>query len=209
MASMTLVDCDNISLLRGHRLLFKQLSFTLNRGQAIHLSGRNGAGKTSLLKVITGQLQAQQGNVLLFSKPHTALTADDYHNLLYLGHKAAVKDELTVAENIIFNAAIFDGEKISQSQLDEVLNIIGLHKFINQPVGKLSAGQKRRVLLARLWLNDMKKLWLLDEPLTALDADTVAKVENRIDTLLSRGVGVIYTSHQPLTLQQPSMTLAI
>ncbi len=204
-----LIDCDNIALFRGHRLLFKQLSFSLESGQAIHLVGSNGAGKTSLFKVITGQLQVQQGSVTLFGKPHASLVANDYFRLIYLGHKAAVKEELTVKENILFNAEIFDGEKVTQAQLEETLDIIGLAQFINQPVGKLSAGQKRRVLLARLWLNDNKTLWLLDEPLTALDTATISKVEARIDSLLTKGAGVIYTSHQPLSTQLPTTSLQL
>lgn len=207
--SITLIDCDNIALFRGHRLLFKQLSFCLDRGQAIHLVGSNGAGKTSLFKVITGQLQVQQGGIKLFDKTHAELSANDYYRLIYLGHKAAVKEELTVKENILFNAEIFDGDKVTSTQLAETLDMIGLSQFIDQPVGKLSAGQKRRVLLARLWLNDNKTLWLLDEPLTALDTATVAKVEARIDDLLTKGAGVIYTSHQPLSLQQPSTSLQL
>lgn len=202
-----LVDCDNIALFRGQRLLFKQLSFSLVGGQAMHLIGSNGAGKTSLFKVITGQLQVQQGTVRLFAKPHNALDSSDYQQLIYLGHKAAVKEELTVKENILLNAEIFDGEKVTQVALKETLEIIGLSAFIDQPVGKLSAGQKRRVLLARLWLNDNKTLWLLDEPLTALDVTTVAKVEARIDELLAKGAGVIYTSHQPLLLQHATTSL--
>lgn len=212
--SVPLVEARNLSLIRGQRLLFKDLSFVLDRGQAIHLSGHNGSGKTSLFKVLNGLLPASSGSLYCFGKNVSALDGKDYQKNLYLGHQTAIKHELTVAENLCLNSRQFDGLITNRDALQKALAAVGLQRFANQLAGKLSAGQKRRVMLARLYLTAAenpyhKSLWLLDEPLTALDIEAIDNLQALIEQHLSIGGGVIFTSHQVFSLSCPVHSLTL
>ncbi len=210
-----LINADNLSLIRGQRLLFKQLSFTLKKGQAIHLSGHNGSGKTSLFKVLTGILKPNSGSLQVFAKSFADFENKDYEKLLYLGHQTAIKHELSVLENLRLNSQLFDKINASDEQLYAALSAVGLERFDKQLAGKLSAGQKRRVMLARLWLSvgerhtDNKPLWLLDEPLTALDVGAIDDLQALIDKHLSFGGGVVFTSHQAFKLSHPIQSVKL
>lgn len=200
-----LIEADKLSLIRGQRLLFKNLSLTLERGEAIHLVGDNGSGKTSLFKVLTGLLAPDSGRLKLMGKPVADCLAADYQQLIYLGHQTAIKQELTVSENLRLNAALFDCFQATNQQLSIALESVGLARFSQQMAGCLSAGQKRRVMLARLWLlldsnQTLKSIWLLDEPLTALDVKVIEDLQVLIARHLALGGGVIFTSHQRLDL---------
>ncbi len=209
-----LICADNLSLVRGQCLLFKDLSFSLRRGQAIHLCGGNGSGKTSLFKVLLGLLPMDGGSLTLLGKAVEHLQPEDYQQLLYLGYQTAVKNELTVLENLHLNSLLFDKVESSDEQLMSALSAVGLGQFRHQLVGSLSAGQKRRVMLARLWLtvNEVetkKSLWLLDEPLTALDAQVIESLRALIGQHLSLGGAVVFTSHQAFTLSHPVQTVLL
>ncbi|MGY0399685.1 MAG: cytochrome c biogenesis heme-transporting ATPase CcmA [Ostreibacterium sp.] len=209
-----LIYADNVSLIRGRRLLFKQLSFTLHAGEAIHLQGHNGSGKTSLFKLLTGVLNPDRGQLSVLGYSPQTFESEIYHQLLYLGHQTAIKHELTVMENLRLNSALFDGIKANQAQLNHALVAVGLLRFSEQLAGKLSAGQKRRVMLARLWLaiDDgvlHQQLWLLDEPLAALDIESVGRLQTHIDDYLSLGGGVIFTSHQAFDLSHSVQTVML
>lgn len=212
--SKTLIVANELGLIRGQRLLFKNLSFSLNVGEAIHLSGQNGSGKTSLFKILTGALTANQGVLTLLGKSPADFDSEDYRQLMYLGHQTAIKHELTVMENLRLNSQVFDNIKAATTQLKQALSTVGLERFAEQLAGKLSAGQKRRIMLARLGLclNDKrttKKLWLLDEPLTALDVAAIDASQAQIDRHLSLGGGVVFTSHQALHLSHPVQSLCL
>ncbi len=218
LSEKLLINADNLSLIRGQRLLFKELSFTLQQGQAIHLIGHNGSGKTSLFKVLTGMLSPNTGSIELFGKTFAEFEHKDYEKLLYLGHQTAIKHELTVLENLRLNSQLFDKINASDEQLYSALSAVGLERFDEQLAGKLSAGQKRRVMLARLWLsvelsvddNDTDKpLWLLDEPLTALDVGVIDDLQALIDKHLSFGGGVVFTSHQTFELSHPIQSVVL
>ncbi len=209
-----LINADDLSLIRGQRLLFKHLSFTLKSGQAIHLSGHNGSGKTSLFKVLTGMLSPNTGKLEVFGKTFADFERENYEKLLYLGHQTAIKHELSVLENLRLNSQLFDKINASDEQLYSALSAVGLARFDEQLAGKLSAGQKRRVMLARLWLsvddnNTDKPLWLLDEPLTALDVGAIDDLQALIDKHLSFGGGVVFTSHQPFELSHPIQSVVL
>lgn len=214
MPTKTLIHADKLSLIRGQRLLFKCLSFTLSRGEAIHLKGHNGSGKTSLFKVLNGTLPPDAGTLSILGKAVNDLANEDYKKLLYLGHKTAIKHELTVTENLRLNSRLFDALSLNDEQLSAALAAVGLARFKEQPTGKLSAGQKRRVMLARLWgsvgeRHTDKPLWLLDEPLTALDIDAVEALQTLTDKHLSLGGGVVFTSHQTLHLHHSVKTVVL
>ncbi len=197
-----LLHAEQLTLIRGQRVLFRQLSLTLHAGQAIQLNGENGAGKTSLCQLLAGLLHANQGCI-------------QWHptaRLRYLGHQTTIQPMLTVAENLHFNNILFDDNTDSLAAHKQELSALNLARFSDYPCSKLSAGQQRRVMLARLWLSEpahYPTIWLLDEPLTALDKASVAVVQQRLDALLAAGDAVIFTSHQALTLNCPISQLSL
>lgn len=209
-----LVYAHNLALTRGQRVLFKQLTFELQAGQAIHLSGPNGSGKTSLFKVLTGSLSPDSGILQILGKNIVDFETEDYQNLFYLGHQTAIKNELTVLENLRLNSELFDQVNTNDEQLHATLSALRMSNFHKQLTGKLSVGQKRRVMLARLWLTidenkTSKSLWLLDEPLTALDTEVIHDLQILIDKHLSFGGAVIFTSHQDLELSHPIQSVVL
>ncbi len=203
--SPQLVSVENVALVRGNRLLFKDVNFSLQSGQVIHLQGCNGSGKTSLFKLLTGALAVTTGQIHIFGTLIRDFETSDYHNIMYIGHQNHIKPTLTVEENIVFNSQLFDCVQADDEHIKQALQAVGLWDYRSQLAGALSAGQKRRITLARLWLvvgNAVthKKLWLLDEPLTALDSDFVTILQEQIDKHVCLGGGVIFTSHQSLQL---------
>jgi heme exporter protein A len=180
---------------RGGRQLFRALSFSLAAGEALRISGANGRGKTSLLKILCGLLQPQAGEVRWKGEAIGSLREDYSSQLVYLGHASAVKDEFTAFENLMFTWVIAGkGMPVPADSLMHALSTLKVP--MNAPVKKLSQGQRRRVLLARLALSEAQPLWLLDEPFAALDADAVRIVEDLVAAHVKRGGIVVYTSHQ-------------
>ncbi|MBS9777515.1 MAG: cytochrome c biogenesis heme-transporting ATPase CcmA [Gammaproteobacteria bacterium] len=202
----SLIDVQGLTLIRGHRRLFKKMTFSLPAGEALHIRGNNGSGKTSLFKIIMGMLTPTFGSVKIFGKHINELDEQDYKNMLYLGHKNPIKGNLSIEENLILNSQLFDGLSVNAELLELALKKVGLWNFRKQPANRLSAGQKRRISIARLWValsydTTEKKLWILDEPLTALDAEFIDILQSHINSHLELGGGVIFTSHQPLVLK--------
>lgn len=201
-----LLTADNLSIIRGNRLIFRRLNLTLNAGEALHLLGENGSGKTTLLQILANILPPNHGNI------HRE------QPLIFLGHKAGVKSLLTARENLSFAAKLYHympSDKIANA-VENALEHMGIANLANRQVRHLSAGQQRRVQLARLWLST-PAIWLLDEPLTALDVTTVAHLSQHCEAHLQQGGGIIFTSHQPFlthyahatplsTLQQTNST---
>ena len=187
-----------LTCIRGEKQLFTDLSFQVNPGQCLHVRGENGVGKTSLLRLLTGLSKPESGNVLwnqqsISSEPQT------YHrDLLFLGHRDALKEDLTALENLKMYAAI-DDVALSDENAMAALRRFGLSGREHLPIHFLSAGQKRRVLMARL-VTHQARLWILDEPFNALDAHAVAELEALITDHLMLGGIVILTSHQPINL---------
>ena len=186
-ASNTLLSADSLSLERGGRLLFENLSFSLERGKMVQVEGANGAGKTSLMRVLAGLSRyGFDGNV----RRHTPL--------LYLGHQAGVKGLLSPRENLAWHVS--GSAQYENVDIECALAEVGLYGYEDVPSHALSAGQHRRVNLARLFL-DESPLWLLDEPFTAIDKAGVASLEARLVAHVEKGGGVLLTSHQTLTVE--------
>jgi heme exporter protein A len=176
--------------------LFADLNFSLKSGQIMQLAGPNGAGKTSLLRIIAGFATADEGDVL-FQERSIAKYYDEYaQELLFIGHKTGVNTQLTALENVSFWLKI-NGYDTHQD-LYPILAKIGLVGLEDVPVRMLSAGQQRRVALVRLWLNNAK-LWILDEPFTALDKSGVIFLQERFVEHLNAGGAILLTTHQDLT----------
>ena len=193
-----MLSATHLACSRGERLLFEDLSLSLAAGTWLQVTGTNGAGKTTLLRTLVGLSAPDRGEVCWGGVP-IAERADDFRRaLLYLGHHAAVKDELSPLENLRFGNEL-DGHPLSADHALSALQRMGLRGRANLPTRCLSAGQKRRVLLARL-LTRPALLWVLDEPFAALDTNAVDLVGELIRAHLGSGGMAILTSHQPVPL---------
>ncbi|MEO6975660.1 MAG: cytochrome c biogenesis heme-transporting ATPase CcmA [Gallionella sp.] len=191
-----MLEVSNLACSRGDHRLFSGLNFQLSLGQIMQVQGANGSGKTSLLRTLCGFLMPDEGNIFWRGEKIREL-AEDYHNeLLYLGHLNAIKDELSALENLLISAG-FSGVDIEEKEAVAALRRMGLRGREMLPTKVLSQGQRRRVALARLLVSDAK-LWILDEPLTALDVGAVALIQELIEEHLAKQGMVIFTTHQPL-----------
>ncbi len=204
-----MLTAQNLHCVRGGRRLFENLSFAVPSATLLRVSGANGAGKTSLLRMLCGLLLPSGGDVLWRDVPIRQQREAYWRELRYIGHLAGIKDEFTAAENLIFAAAL-SGVNITASIARAALEQLGLARFAHIPVRMLSQGQRRRVALARLALPDTTAaLWVLDEPLAALDNDAADCVISLIDARLAAGAVVVMTSHQPFTVAAELRSITI
>ncbi|EPQ8463854.1 cytochrome c biogenesis heme-transporting ATPase CcmA [Escherichia coli] len=193
---MGMLEARELLCERDERTLFSGLSFTLNAGEWVQITGSNGAGKTTLLRLLTGLSRPDAGDVLWQGQPLHQVR-DSYHqNLLWIGHQPGIKTRLTALENLHFYHR--DGDT---AQCLEALAQAGLAGFEDIPVNQLSAGQQRRVALARLWLT-RATLWILDEPFTAIDVNGVDRLTQRMAQHTEQRGIVILTTHQPLNVAE-------
>lgn len=192
---------------RGDRRLFSAVSFSVAAGTWLQVEGANGAGKTSLLRILAGLSPAAEGQVEWNGQPVKASRDDFHRDLLYLGHSPSIKDDLSALENLQAGAAI-GGRPLDEAAALAALRRIGLKGREDLPTRVLSQGQKRRVALARL-LCSPARLWILDEPFVALDVAAVAQLCTIVDEHLRRGGLLIYTSHQAVSLTASGSSLRL
>ena len=193
-----MLEVSNLSCVRGDRRLFKSVDFSLNSGELLYLHGHNGSGKTTLLRTICGLMMPDRGEVLWNGENIRKLHEDFTQDVLYLGHKNGIKGDLTGVENLRISS-ILDGYSIGEAEAWKALEKIGLDGHEDLPAKVLSQGQNRRVALARLLVNKAK-LWVLDEPFTALDKGAVELLQNVIRTHLENEGMVVLTTHQEVPL---------
>ena len=186
---------------RNERVLFAGLSLSVEPGEIVQLAGANGSGKTSLLRILAGLSSRYEGDIFWRGQPLTEAQADFRQQVLYLGHGAGIKPQLTPLENLRWSCAL-RGEAVDDDQRLAALAKVGLKGFEQQPCYGLSAGQQRRVNLARLFCSDVA-LWLLDEPFTAIDQRGVAEIEQWIGDFADAGGSVVLTTHHVLKLPRP------
>lgn len=182
---------------RDDRWLFQGLDLDIRSGEIVRIEGPNGSGKTTLLKILSGQLSDYQGEL---SWNGTAMKDAREHflaNLLYLGHAPGIKSGLSPLENLSWYQAL-SGESGNEEQRLNALENVGLAGFEDVPAGQLSAGQQRRIALARLTLTP-RALWVLDEPFTAIDRHGVADLERQLVEHAQAGGCVLVTTHHELT----------
>lgn len=190
---MMTLSVSNLACQRGGRTIFNQLSLEIAPGEAVLLRGPNGAGKSTLLRVIAGLIPAMSGEISLNGTPFT--DRDDFQGqLTYAGHLDAIKPQLTVAENLRFWAQLFEAKNLEQTMQD-----FRLEEISNRPAHACSAGQKRRLGLARIAVTS-RPLWLLDEPTVSLDTETTARFAATIDAHCAAGGMAFIATHIDLGL---------
>ena len=197
----------NLQAIRDERSLFSHVSFQIGSGQCLHVQGENGSGKTSLLRMIAGLIPPSAGIVSWNGRSIQQSGGDYRRELLYCGHLLGLKDELSAIENLMFAASLAD-DPVEVCAVRDALRRSGLADREDLPVRFLSQGQKRRVSLVRLLLQP-RALWILDEPLTALDAKAVRWLTGVIDAHLDSGGVVVITSHQGMALMNTPQVILI
>lgn len=196
MTSSPLLELRNLQCERDDRILFSELNFTVDAGDLVQVIGANGAGKTSLLRIITGISSDYDGELLWQGLPVARHYHDFRSQLLYIGHNTGIKKGLSPAENLAFYGSLSGG---FTAPVSDLLAAVGLAGYEQVPCAQLSAGQQRRVALARLY-GSHARLWVLDEPFTAVDKAGVVALEEQLQVHLMRGGSVVLTSHQSVGL---------
>jgi heme exporter protein A len=186
---------------RGGRPLFATQSFSLEAGQAMHIEGDNGSGKTSLLRMVCGLSQSASGEVRWGGQAIAEVRSAFFRDLLYVGHSLGLKDELSAVENLQ-TVSMLAGQPVSREQAFQALKSQGLGSRAHLPLRVLSQGQKRRVALARLQVSKAK-LWVLDEPFVALDRAAVETLQLVLQAHLQQEGILLFTSHQGVHLGRP------
>lgn len=189
-----MLEARHLSCIKKDRVLFDGLSLQLRESELMYLRGPNGAGKTSLLRILSGLAQPASGDVTWRGKP---LDLPWYREMIYVGHKSGVNGTLTALENLRFWCCQH-GVNVSDAHILDVLSVLELVGLEDMPCRMLSAGQQRRVALAKLWLKPAT-VWLLDEPFTALDVGGVLQLEQVMCQHVKAGGAILATSHQPLS----------
>jgi heme exporter protein A len=192
-----LLSAAGLSCRRGRHLLFESLSFSVEPRCVTWLRGANGSGKTSLLRMLAGLTEPSAGQVLLNRVPWCELDSKRRKSLAYVGHQNALKDGLTLGEALSFLASL-QGLDSPRDRARHALDRLSLGRHWRTPVRHLSQGMRRRGALARLALDDAPRVWLLDEPLDALDDASVAGFAELVDHKLGQGSAVLLTSHQSI-----------
>ena len=193
---MSKLKVNNLSCQKGYSLLFENLSFEINSGEILKVSGPNGSGKTSLLRIIAGLSSFESGEIDYDS---FKLNSDAYKlDFLYLGHLATLSPELSCIENLKYSSLL--GNENLENDYSIALKQVGLEKYENDLVGTLSAGQKKRIALSLLFISQ-SKVWLLDEPFSALDSKAIKIFEKKIEEHCKHGGMCILTTHQECNIK--------
>ncbi|HWE05769.1 MAG TPA: heme ABC exporter ATP-binding protein CcmA [Rhizomicrobium sp.] len=205
MGAIAELDVRGIALVRGDRLVLRDLDFHLTAGETLAIGGRNGAGKTSVLRALAGFLQPRSGSIVLRMADGAVVSQAEERRLHigWLGHQDGVKSPLTPREQLRTHSRFYQ----CKDDIDDALSRTGLAHLRDFPVQYLSAGQRRRLALARLILG-ARPLWLLDEPFSALDREGKAIVRQLAESHCATGGMLIAATHEPLGLRGAAIELS-
>lgn len=194
-----MLEVRDLACQRGEQPLFSGISFDVSAGELLWVEGRNGSGKTSLLRILCGLSPADAGSIRWRGENIRGARETLLGDTLFLAHANGLKDDLTVVENLRFDARLA-GMNAGADRVDAALLACGLGERSDLAVRYLSQGQRRRAALARLWLAQSRKLWILDEPFAALDAESVDRLSAHLGEHLEAGGLAVLTTHQEVPL---------
>lgn len=199
---------ESITCVRGDRTLFEELNLEIKPGSILRISGDNGSGKSSLLRILCGLLTPHAGKVFWGSDPITE-DRDQFHGeLIYLGHIPALKADFSAIENLM-SLALLGGQSISNEEAMNALREAGLDRQAHRFIRTLSQGQKQRIALSRLLLPQPKSIWILDEPFNALDRDANRALQNLLINHVNCGGIVALSSHQDLQIDDNARVIRL
>lgn len=192
-----MLEATQLACMRGDRLLFSEVGLRVEPGGLLHVRGPNGSGKSSLLRMLCGLVLPEAGEITWAGKS-IRNNEDYFHSLTYLGHLNGIKEELSGIENLRIACGLA-GFDVDEDAALEAFEKIGLEGREHLPVKVLSQGQRRRVMLARLLVAETP-LWILDEPLVALDTDAIGFMRSLFELHIEKGGMMILTTHQELEI---------
>jgi heme exporter protein A len=195
-----MLEANNLECVRGDRILFSALNFSLQAGEVLQVNGPNGSGKTTLLRTLCGLMTPAHGEIRWGDQAIRALGEEYLKETAYLGHLNGIKDDLSALENLHINSTL-SGASVSREDAAAALHTLGIEGCEDLPTKLLSQGQKRRVAMARL-LTSTARLWVLDEPYTALDSAAVQTVQHMISEHVAAGGLVVLTTHQEVAIDR-------
>lgn len=196
-----LLQTRDLCCVKDDRVLFDDLNLALEAGQILLVEGHNGSGKTSLLRILTGLSLPESGDVLWLGEPISTVGADYYEQVNYIGHHDGIKRDLTCLENLRLVQAM---GKPLPIDLDDALEQVNLYRFGENYVATLSAGQKRRLALARLIVTEAR-LWIMDEPFTSLDKASMRMFQALFEQHLAQDGLIVMTSHHDIDMPQSNV----
>ena len=197
MSQTPLLSVENLAFERDDSCLFSAVNFAVDGGDILQIEGANGSGKTTLLRLLTGSLKPSAGNIAYLGKSLSECRYNYLSDMLYIGHQPAVKLNLSAEENLRWMVAT--SAQSNSLSIEEALTQAGLAGYSDIPCYALSAGQHRRVALARLLISEAR-LWYLDEPCTSIDKQGVAFLQSCLQQHMAKGGAVILSTHQDLAL---------
>ncbi len=192
-----MLEVKNLFCERDERILFGGLSFLIDNGEVLQIEGQNGSGKTTLLRILSGLTEAFEGSLFWNGQVIEEVREEYYQAMLYVGHLSGVKVALTAEENLLWMRQL--DPSLNRISISDALEKVGLYGYEDVPCFTLSAGQQRRVGLARLYLSNAP-LWILDEPFTALDKKGVSEKETLISQHVAGGGCAVLTTHHNLNI---------
>ena len=196
MGSACLIRTENLCFERDEIKVIDRVNLELNSGDLLQVEGCNGSGKTTLLRLLTTANKPTSGRIFYQGKKLSDCRYEYCSNIIFIGHQIALKERLTPVENLNWLSPI----GLSQDSINRALDLVGLRDFETAPSWSLSAGQKRRVALARLIVSNAK-IWFLDEPFTAIDTQGIGLMRQLIDDHVSKGGAVVFSTHQSVDMK--------